>query len=86
MENKKIIRLSDDQKRRAERVLAQADRNRDEIRFRFKVIEQQKLSQKDYRMHAVIGVMDSLTRDFEKMYAALFAVFSFGFSLYFFSL
>lgn len=42
MENKKIIRLSDDQKRRAERVLAQADRNRDEIRFRFKVIEQQK--------------------------------------------
>lgn len=42
MENKKIIRLSDDQKRRAERILAQADRNRDEIRFRFKVIEQQK--------------------------------------------
>ena len=42
MENKKIIRLSDDQKHRAERVLAQADRNRDEIRFRLKVIEQQK--------------------------------------------
>ena len=42
MENKKIIRLSDDQKHRAERVLAQADRNRDEIRFRFKFIEQQK--------------------------------------------
>ena len=37
-----MIRLSDDQKHRAERVLAQADRNRDEIRFRLKVIEQQK--------------------------------------------
>lgn len=42
--------------------------------------------QKDYRMHAAIGAMNSLTRDFEQMYAALFAVFCLGFSLYFLSL
>ncbi|APX62752.1 hypothetical protein [Acinetobacter schindleri] len=39
--------------------------------------------QKDYRMYAAIGAIDSLTRDFEQIYAALFAVFCLGFSLYF---
>lgn len=39
--------------------------------------------QKDYRMYAVIAASESLDRDFEKLYAALFAAVVFSFALYF---
>lgn len=39
--------------------------------------------QKDYRMHAVIAACESLDRDFEKLYAALFGVVVLSFALYF---